>query len=104
MTTRFLLDTTVLSQLIRDPRGTVGTRLRKAGDSNVFNSIIVACELRYGARKRASAALTERCRAFACQHRRGAARIGRGCSLRGASARARSKGTPIGSNDLRSAC
>jgi tRNA(fMet)-specific endonuclease VapC len=60
MTMRFLLDTNVLSQLIRDPRGSVGTRLQEIGDSNVFTSIVVACELRYGARKRGSAALTER--------------------------------------------
>lgn len=60
MTVRYLLDTNALSQLIRDPRGTVGSRLVEVGDSNVFTSIVVACELRYGARKRGSTALTER--------------------------------------------
>ena len=35
-------------------------RLRQVGDSNVFTSIVVACELRYGARKRNSALLSER--------------------------------------------
>jgi len=60
MTERYLLDTNALSQLIRDPRGNVGMRLRQVGDSNVFTSIVVACELRYGARKRNSALLSER--------------------------------------------
>ena len=60
MTTRFLLDTNVLSQLIRNPRGAVATRLSAVGESNVFTSIIVASELRYGARKKASPVLTDR--------------------------------------------
>jgi tRNA(fMet)-specific endonuclease VapC len=43
MTTRFMLKTNALSQLVRDPRGTIGTRLRDVGgDSNAFTSIIVA--------------------------------------------------------------
>ena len=60
MTVRYLLDTNALSQLIRDPRGAVGSRLDEVGDSNVYTSIVVACELRYGARKRGSSALSER--------------------------------------------
>ena len=85
MTTRFLLDTNALLQLVRDPRSTVGTRLREVGDSNVFTSIIVACELRYGARKRGSAALTERVERLLASIVVGPLE---------------SKGTPIGSNDL----
>ena len=43
MTTRFLLDTNALSQLIRDPHGTAGKRLREVGHSNVYTSIISDC-------------------------------------------------------------
>jgi len=60
MTTRFLLDTNVLSQLIRDPRGPVAMRLATVGDAQVFTSVVVASELRFGARKKGSAVLTDR--------------------------------------------
>jgi len=60
MTTRFLLDTNVLSQLIRDPRGPVAMRLATAGEAQVFTSIVVAGELRYGAQKKGSRVLTDR--------------------------------------------
>ena len=60
MTTRFLLDTNVLSQLIRDPRGPVATRLATAGDAQVFTSVVVASELRFGASKKGSTVLTDR--------------------------------------------
>jgi len=100
MTTRFLLDTNALSQLIRDPRGTVGTRLREVGDSNVFTSIIVACELRYGARKRGSAALTERVERLLASI--DVAPLDPGVDPLYAEIRhaLESKGLPIGSNDL----
>jgi tRNA(fMet)-specific endonuclease VapC len=60
MTMRFLLDTNVLSQLLRDPRGAVAARLSAAGEANVFTSIVVASELRFGARKKGSTVLTDR--------------------------------------------
>jgi tRNA(fMet)-specific endonuclease VapC len=60
MTTRYLLDTNVLSQLIRDPRGAVAARLSAVGEANVFTSIVVASELRYGAHKKGSPVLTDR--------------------------------------------
>jgi tRNA(fMet)-specific endonuclease VapC len=60
MSTRFLLDTNLLSQLIRDPRGSVAMRLATVGDAQVFASVVVASELRLGARKKGSTVLTER--------------------------------------------
>jgi tRNA(fMet)-specific endonuclease VapC len=57
---RYLLDTNILSHLIRTPHGPVARRIRQAGEGNVFTSIIVASELRFGARKKGSAALTQR--------------------------------------------
>lgn len=100
MTTRFLLDTNVLSQLIRDPRGSVGTRLQEAGDSNVFTSIVVACELRYGARKRGSAALTDRVERLLDSI--DVAPLESGIDLLYAAVRNEldAKGTPIGANAL----
>ena len=53
----FLLDTNVLSALVRDPQGAVAARIAQVGESNVCTSIVVAAELRYGAAKRGSARL-----------------------------------------------
>jgi tRNA(fMet)-specific endonuclease VapC len=55
-----MLDTNVLSHLIRDPRGSVAQRLANVDDSQVFTSVVVAGELRFGARKKGSAVLVER--------------------------------------------
>jgi tRNA(fMet)-specific endonuclease VapC len=60
MTMRFLLDTNVLSQLIRDPQGPVAMRLATVGDAQIFTSVVVASELRFGARKKGSTVLTDR--------------------------------------------
>jgi tRNA(fMet)-specific endonuclease VapC len=56
--TGYLLDTNVVSDLIRNPQGTVAERIRKVGETKVCTSIIVASELRYGAEKKASQRLT----------------------------------------------
>jgi tRNA(fMet)-specific endonuclease VapC len=47
-----LLDTNVLSRLMREPRGTTATRLQQVGDEHLCTSIVVASELRYGAARR----------------------------------------------------
>jgi tRNA(fMet)-specific endonuclease VapC len=57
-TPRFLLDTNILSDLVRFPRGAVAGRIEKVGEDAVCTSIIVACELRFGAAKRESSRLT----------------------------------------------
>lgn len=51
---RYLLDTNVVSDLIRNPRGRVADRIREVGETQVCTSIVVAAELRYGAEKRGS--------------------------------------------------
>ena len=55
----FLLDTNVLSALVRDPQGAVAEHIARVGETNVCTSIVVAAELRYGAAKRGSARLTQ---------------------------------------------
>jgi tRNA(fMet)-specific endonuclease VapC len=54
----FLLDTNILSELVRRPRGRIADHIAKVGEQHVCTSIIVAAELRYGAAKKASARLT----------------------------------------------
>jgi len=57
---RYLLDTNILSDLLRNPRGRVARRLAVVGETTVSTSIVVACELRYGAAKKGSPQLAER--------------------------------------------
>lgn len=59
MATLYLLDTNTLSDLIRQPQGRVAARIEAVGEENVLTSVVVACELRYGAAKRASRRLTK---------------------------------------------
>lgn len=55
-----MLDTDVVSDLVRAPRGRVFTRIREVGETRVCASIITAAELRYGCVRKGSAALTAR--------------------------------------------
>jgi tRNA(fMet)-specific endonuclease VapC len=55
---RYLLDTNIVSDLIRNPQGRVAEHTRSIGEQKVCTSIIVAAELRYGATRRASPRLT----------------------------------------------
>lgn len=52
--TRYLLDTNIISDLIRNPRGKAAKRIARVGDDAICTSIIVAAELRYGAAKSGS--------------------------------------------------
>jgi tRNA(fMet)-specific endonuclease VapC len=52
--TRYLLDTNIISDLIRNPQGKAAKRVAKVGEDNICTSIIVAAELRYGCAKSGS--------------------------------------------------
>lgn len=49
---RYLLDTNILSDLVRRPQGPISARIAQVGELNICTSIIVASELRFGAIKR----------------------------------------------------
>jgi tRNA(fMet)-specific endonuclease VapC len=57
---RYLLDTNILSDLIRNPRCAIAQKIEARGEAAVCTSIIVACELRYGAAKKGSPVLSAR--------------------------------------------
>ena len=57
---RTMLDTNIVSDLIRNPQGRAAERLRRHGEAGICVSIITAAELRYGAAKRGSARLLTR--------------------------------------------
>jgi tRNA(fMet)-specific endonuclease VapC len=49
-----MLDTNIVSDLIRNPQGRTAKRIAKLGEDNICTSIIVAAELRYGCAKSGS--------------------------------------------------
>ena len=51
---RYLLDTNILSDLVRQPQGVIARRIAEAGEETICTSIIVAAELRFGAEKSGS--------------------------------------------------
>jgi tRNA(fMet)-specific endonuclease VapC len=55
---RYLLDTNIVSDLVRNPQGKVAQHIRNIGEAQVCTSIIVAAELRYGAAKKRSPRLS----------------------------------------------
>jgi tRNA(fMet)-specific endonuclease VapC len=57
--TRYMLDTNIISDLIRNPRGRAAKRIARAGEDNICTSIIVAAELRYGVAKSGSRRLRQ---------------------------------------------
>ena len=59
MTLGYLLDTSVISDLVRNPQGLAAKQLARVGDETVCTSIVVACELRFGAAKAASRRLSD---------------------------------------------
>ena len=56
---RYLLDTNIVSDLVRNPQGRAAQRVAVVGDLNVCTSIVVAAELWYGAIKKDAPRLTE---------------------------------------------
>ncbi len=57
---RYLLDTNILSDLIRHPAGDVARKIAEVGSDAICTSIVVACELRFGAAKKSAPALTQK--------------------------------------------
>ncbi len=56
----YLLDTNIVSDLMRNPTGIAAAYLARVGDQTVHTSIVVAAELRYGAARKKSPRLSQR--------------------------------------------
>ena len=56
----YLLDTNVVSDMIRHPSGQIFQKISEVGEDSVCTSIIVACELRFGVQKKGSNRLQQR--------------------------------------------
>ena len=55
----YLLDTNIVSALMHQPVGRLAQRIARAGEGNVFISVIVAAELAYGEAKKPSSRLAD---------------------------------------------
>lgn len=58
MKAHYLLDTNILSDLVRYPQGSIAQRIAREGENSICTGVIVAAELRFGAQKRDSRKLT----------------------------------------------
>ena len=56
----WLLDTNLLSDLIKNSQGSVARRLALVDPDSVCTSIVVACELRFGAQRKATPLLSSK--------------------------------------------
>lgn len=97
---RYLLDTNIVSDLMRNAKGNSAARVAQVGENNVFTSIIVACELRYGVAKKKSLELSRRLQSVLSAIE--VANFEPPADIAYAQHRAKleSSGTPIGANDL----
>jgi tRNA(fMet)-specific endonuclease VapC len=55
---RYLLDTSIVCDLVRAPQGRVAARVADVGEARICTSVIVAAELGFGGAKKGSARLT----------------------------------------------
>lgn len=60
----YLLDTSIVSDIIRNPQGQAAQRLRTVGIGQACVSVVVSAELRYGAEEKNAFQLTKRVEEF----------------------------------------
>ena len=96
----YLLDTNIVSDLLVHPAGAVAGHIARVGEEAIGTSIIVACELRFGAAKKRSARLAARVEEMLA--RLAVLPLGDAVDRRYAELRSRleRRGTPIGPNDM----
>jgi tRNA(fMet)-specific endonuclease VapC len=97
---RYLLDTNIVSDLIRFPQGRCAARIAAVGQGNVCTSIVVACELRYGAAKRRSVRLSRQVEAVLGAIEIAPFEAPADKAYGTTRTKLESAGTPIGGNDL----
>ena len=56
----YLLDTNIVSNLVKHPTGKIAQRIAEVGENRICTSIVIACELKFGAEKNGSIRLCVR--------------------------------------------
>jgi len=96
---RYMLDTNIVSELIRNPAGPAAQRAREARDA-VCVSVIVAAELRYGCARKGSPPLLRKVEEFLSEVPVLPFDVPADHEYGGILAELEAAGRPIGSNDL----
>jgi tRNA(fMet)-specific endonuclease VapC len=98
--TRYMLDTNIISELIRNPQGRAAKRIAKVGEDNICTSIIVAAELRYGCAKTGSKRLLKAVEDLLGEMEVLPFDVPADTEYGGIRAELEAAGKPVGSNDL----
>ena len=98
--TRYMLDTNIISDLIRNPHGKAAKRIAKVGEDSICTSIIVAAELRYGCAKSGSERLLKAVEDLLGEIAVLPLDVPADTEYAGIRAELEAAGKPIGSNDL----
>jgi tRNA(fMet)-specific endonuclease VapC len=95
-----MLDTNIISDLIRNPQGKAARRIAKVGEDNICTSIIVAAELRYGCAKSGSERLRKAVEELLGEIPVLPFDVPADAEYGGIRSKLEAAGKPIGSNDL----
>ncbi len=95
-----MLDTNIISDLIRNPGGKAAKRIARVGERNICTSIIVAAELRYGCAKSGSTRLRKAVEDLLGEINVLPYDVPADSEYGGIRAALESTGQPIGSNDM----
>ena len=97
---RYLLDTNILSSLVRTPAGLVAQRIEAIGETQVYTSVIVAAELRFGVERKGSERLSRQIEGMLALLSVEPWQVPHDRIYAELRARLEKAGTPIGGNDL----
>lgn len=100
MSKLYMLDTNIVSELARNPHGSLTKRIAKVGAGNIGVSIIVAAELRFGCAKKGSAKLLAQIEAILGSVQVHALDVPADSEYAGIRDELETGGKPIGPNDL----
>ena len=100
MTDLYMLDTNIVSELARNPRGAITKRIASVGPDRVCASIMTAAELRYGCAKKGSAKLLASIEAILESIQVLALDVPADTEYGGIRSELEAAGKPIGPNDL----
>jgi tRNA(fMet)-specific endonuclease VapC len=95
-----MLDTNIISDLIRNPQGKAAKRVVNVGENNICTSIIVAAELRYGCLKSGSKRLLKAVEELLGEINVLPFDVPADAEYGAIRSKLEAGGTPIGSNDL----
>lgn len=95
-----MLDTNIVSELARNPHGSVSRRIAKVGPDAICISIITAAELRYGCAKKGSPKLLAQIEAILASIQVLPLDVPADAEYGGIRAELEAAGKPIGPNDL----